>query len=343
MPITVVVGGQYGGEGKGLISSFIALKNQPTYLVKTGGPNSAHSLFWEGKRVKVRMLPTAAGMLASSTVVFPAGCLIFPKQLFKEIEEYQFKGKILIDPQAGIISEEIIHAQNQDTYYQKIGSSLTGTGYAMSERSKRRLSLAKEIKILQPYCSEVIPILHKALHNDKRILVEGCQGFGLSNYHGDYPYCSSRDNTVNALMAQLGIGPKYLDEIILVVKCFPTRNQIGEGRLSYELSEEFIQRHSHALNELGGGSYQGNDLPRRVGMFDERLFTKAIMANSPTSIALTGIDKLEKLLPLDQIKQHYHSKNIFLKKLQSLSKDSIHILSKGPAVKDVGFIKEKSF
>ena len=60
MPSMVVVGGFFGDEGKGKIISYLAIKDNPTIAVRGGaGPNAGHTIEYENKKYKVRMLPSA--------------------------------------------------------------------------------------------------------------------------------------------------------------------------------------------------------------------------------------------------------------------------------------------
>lgn len=52
MGVTIVIGGQYGGEGKGKITSHLALKDNIDYVVRCGGPNSGHTVDFRGKRYR---------------------------------------------------------------------------------------------------------------------------------------------------------------------------------------------------------------------------------------------------------------------------------------------------
>lgn len=335
MPLTFIVGGQYGGEGKGLITAAFAKHTQADILVKTGGPNSCHSYYAEGTFYRVRML-SSGFHFSQKTLVFPAGCLIYPKCLFEEIEQYQFNGAIKIDPNAGIITDELIEAQKRDNRYQTIGSTLTGTGYALAHRALRKLPLAKEIKELRPYLTDTQDYL--LFHIEKKIIVEGSQAYGLSNYHGDYPYCTSRDTTVGSLLGQLGLGHKYVDQVILVIKALPTRNENGLGSLKEELSREIIDQHQEVLIERGGGSYENGDVTRRVGLFDFDIVKKAVIANSPDCLALTGLDKLKFMIQNNEaIHEYYKSIDKFKQILCHETNCTIQMESWGQNVENVKF------
>ena len=59
MSLWVVVGGQYGGEGKGKIAAFITRQEEIDICIRCGGPNSGHSFVNdEGQVVLLRQLPT---------------------------------------------------------------------------------------------------------------------------------------------------------------------------------------------------------------------------------------------------------------------------------------------
>lgn len=349
MSLTIVAGGQYGGEGKGLISTAISRWDNVDILVKTGGPNSAHSYHFQNTPYTFRMIP-AASALGNQTIVFPAGVLIYPRQLREELEKIQFRGKILIDPKAGIIDQQHISKQKEDKFYKTSGSTFTGTGAASAARASRRLGLVQDGEIDQLFgngfhfeMADTQKFLADCYHAQKRILVEGCQGYGLSNYHGEYPYVSSRDNTVNGLMSQVGLGARYVDATVLVVKCFPTRNQAGDGSLPHEFDISFVEEHKSILGEYGGGSYSGGNRLRRVGMFDRRIINKAIRANSPDYMAITGLDKLKQLLVYPKIRTHYraHSIEEFVKEVERVFKLPVSIESHGMAVKDVRDLRKK--
>jgi len=341
MSLTVITAGQYGGEGKGLISAYLTWKEGFKWLVKTGGPNSSHSFYFKGKLYKVRMLPAGAIINPMATIVYPAGCLLYPPQLQKEIQEHQFQGRILIDRQTGIITDEVIYIQQKDPYYESVGSTLTGTGYANANRAKRRLLLAKDadeqLSII-PDLFELVDtkaLLEKAYNSKNKILIEGCQAYGLSNYHGQYPYVSSRDNTVNALMSQVGLGPKFVDRILLVIKCFPTRNRHGKGELLHELDDRFLEKAEPVLYEYGGGNYEHGDLRRRVGLFNMKLLKEAIRANTPDGLVVTGLDKVKDLMHLNEIKDWYKSPEEFLDEIEAEVNVNVVISNWGNSLESV--------
>src|SRR5882672_1706549 len=107
MSLWVVVGGQYGSEGKGKVSAFITKQEDIDICVRCGGPNSGHSFVDEqGRTFILRQLPT--GFVNGRTrLLIPAGGLIDPIVLKAEIESLNISGKrIGIDPNCFVITEE---------------------------------------------------------------------------------------------------------------------------------------------------------------------------------------------------------------------------------------------
>lgn len=285
--ITLVIGGQYGGEGKGKVSAFLAKEGNFDIVCRTGGVNSKHTAVENGKVFDLRQIPTAATVGFIGKIVYGAGSLVHIPTLF---EEMKFTGvsesQILIDPQTGILTDENIQAQRSDARYESLGSTMTGTGYATAERALRKLPVAREFPELQAMLGDVPAFLHNALITDKKILVEGHQSSGLSNYHGDYPYTSNRDSTAAALLSELGIGPRCELRIVLVIKAFPTRNH--NGRLPNEMSPAEADQLN--IIEYGGGSWGIKNNRRRVAKIDMTDIQRASSLNTPTEVALTGMD-----------------------------------------------------
>lgn len=106
MSLWVVVGGQYGSEGKGKVSAFITLREDIDICVRCGGPNSGHSLTDETGQTRIlRHLPT--GYVNPRTrLVIPAGALVDPLVLKDEIESLSMDpSRIGVDRNCFIIEQ----------------------------------------------------------------------------------------------------------------------------------------------------------------------------------------------------------------------------------------------
>ena len=91
MPVSVVVGGQFGSEGKGKVALEIARRSsEPVVAVRVGGPNSGHTAYGRGGGKHVlRQLP-AACIDRDTDVVLPAGSYIDVDVSMSEIDRLDF-------------------------------------------------------------------------------------------------------------------------------------------------------------------------------------------------------------------------------------------------------------
>src|SRR3990172_8768458 len=85
MPVTVVVGGQFGGEGKGKMTAHLCREHHFDVAVRCGGPNSGHTVTLAGQQAILRQVP-AGVVSASARLMLSAGCLIDLDVLFAETE-----------------------------------------------------------------------------------------------------------------------------------------------------------------------------------------------------------------------------------------------------------------
>ena len=236
MPSTVVIGGFFGDEGKGKIISYLALHDKPTIVVRGGaGPNAGHTIKDGDKTYKVRMLPS--GFLnKDAKVMIGPGVVVNPDVLLKEINDFGVEGRAFLDNNCGIIEQSHREQDSAGRLKEKIGSTGSGTGPANAERAMRTLKLAKEIDILKSYLVDVPLEINSALERKENVLIEGTQGTHLSLWHGTYPFVTSKDVTASGICADVGIGPKLVDDVIVVFKSYLTR--VGTGPMPGELSAE---------------------------------------------------------------------------------------------------------
>lgn len=175
----------------------------------------------------------------------------------------------------------------------KIGSTCTGTGVGVAERILRKgnVLLARDIPKLKPFLTEVSSDIMSFHLQGKRIIVEGTQGFGLSLYHSPYYPYTSRDTTAAAFLSEIGISPKAVSDIFMVVRTFPIRVGGNSGPLPNEITWDTIRMESGYPYDIQEFTTVTKRL-RRVARFDREIVEKAAIANMPTHIALMGIDYL---------------------------------------------------
>jgi len=142
---------------------------------------------------------------------------------------------------------------------------------------------------MEPYITDTIAELNRAIREGKNILLEGAQGVMLDVDFGTYPYTTSSNTISGGACTGSGIPPKCIDEVIGVVKAYTTR--VGMGPLPTELKDE-IGKH---LQERGGEFGTTTGRARRCGWLDLVVLKHSITISGVDKIALTKLDVLDGL------------------------------------------------
>ena len=328
MPSLVVIGGFFGDEGKGKIMSYLSRNDNPSIVVRGGaGPNAGHTVKDGDKVYKIRMLPSGFLNKNCKVMVGP-GVVVNPDVLLKEINEFGVSGRAFIDKNSGIIEEAHLSVASGGRLHEKIGSTGSGTGPANADRAMRTLKLAKEIESLTKFLVDVPEEVNSALDNGENVLVEGTQGTHLSLWHGTYPFVTSKDVTASGICADIGLGPKKVDEVLVVFKSYVTR--VGTGPMANELTPEQTQEKGWA--EVG--TVTGRQ--RRASEFNFELAKRSIMLNSATQL---GITKLDVLFPECTEAKTYEAltedAKSFIKNIEAELYVPVTLIGTGPAIDDI--------
>ncbi|MFC2154007.1 adenylosuccinate synthetase [Candidatus Altiarchaeota archaeon] len=357
--VSVVVGGHYGDEGKGKIVSYLALNDNPDVIARAGvGPNAGHTVYKDGKKFGLRMIPCGF-VNEKSKLVIGAGVLVEPKRFLQEVEWTDTKDRMFVDKRCSIIEEK---HKEQDTKGQakKIGTTGSGCGPANADRVLRIAKQAKDIKELKDFLLDVPEFLNKTLQEGGDILLEASQGFGLSLYYGNYPYVTSKDTTSSTACADVGIGPTTVKEVIIVFKAYMSR--VGEDPYVHYLTNEEIEGDpvwekvlerakaedlpgkndneiiAAYLKELG--TVTGR--PRKIGKFDFELAKYSSTLNGATQVAVTCIDKLfPESLGAKSYGDLGQDAQDFLDNIESQLQRKITLISTGPEPQDIVDLRSK--
>lgn len=300
MSVTVVVGGQYGSEGKGKVACELARRQGASVAVRVGGSNSGHTVIDpKGKKWRFQHLPTAA-ILPDVLCVLPTGAYIDVELLLGEIAETNLPAdRLLIDAHAVLITDRERAEEAEGGLRASIGSTASGTGTAVLRRLRRdgTVRFANSDPRLAPYIPAlpVAKTLRTRLARRERVIIEGTQGFGLSPLHSrEYPNVTSRDTTAAAFVAEAGLSPLDVDDVTLVIRSHPIRVGGNSGNLRYEIDWDTVTRESGSTRPLMERTTVTNTI-RRIARFDPQVVIAAIEANAPTRIVMNHLDYVDCL------------------------------------------------
>jgi adenylosuccinate synthase len=294
--VDVLIGGQYGSEGKGQVANYLASGYK--YLLRVGGPNAGHKVY-EGKNRSFvyHSLPSGTRTSTAGIIIGP-GATLHPEEFLKEAKSCGLKpGRLFVDPQAMIITAQDI--ENEKSLVKSIGSTGRGVGFATARRITGRsgkVEFAKDIPDLEPFIKSTHDILEEAYSSGDRVLLEGTQGTGLSLYHGKYPYVTSRDTSVAGCISEAGVSPSRVRKVIMVCRTYPIRVQSPEGGTSGDIGQEITLKEISVRSGISFKELKRTEKTsttnreRRIAEFDWALLKFAASLNAPTDIALTFVD-----------------------------------------------------
>lgn len=295
--LTVVVGGQYGSEGKGAIAGYLCTPDQfgAGVAVRVAGPNAGHSAvgFKDGKKWALRQIPVAAVTNPDAELLIAAGSEVDPLVLAREVTDldaagYNVSSRLQVDPEATIIEPAHQRTETQNELTERIGSTGKGIGAARSER------IWRTARTVSDWCRTNVhdwdasvstaTVAQRALHNRRNVLIEGTQGYGLGLHAGFYPFCTSSDCRAIDFLAMAGLSPWSASiaamEVWVVCRAYPIRVAGNSGPLKNETTWEELglpEERTTVTQKI-----------RRVGQWDGRLVREAIVANGG-SMAMTNV------------------------------------------------------
>lgn len=153
---------------------------------------------------------------------------------------------------------------------------------------KEFLAFAEE---LRPYVADTGVVLDEIFSAGKNVLFEGAQATFLDIDHGTYPYVTSSNPTAGNASTGSGIGPRYIDHVVGVVKAYTTR--VGEGPFVTELLDSVAP--AIRLRETGHEYGTVTGRPRRCGWLDAFMLKYSARLNSLDYLAVTRLDILDKM------------------------------------------------
>src|SRR5438105_5757894 len=140
--VVIVVGGQWGDEGKGKVIDFLAEKAQMVVRPQ-GGNNAGHTVITEDGEFKFQLIPSGI-LYDSCTCVIGAGVVVDPRVLIKEIEQLRERGR---EPANLVVSERAHMVMSYHPIFDRLeeeargddrlGTTWRGIGPAYSDKVRR--------------------------------------------------------------------------------------------------------------------------------------------------------------------------------------------------------------
>lgn len=296
--VDVLVGGQYGSEGKGNICAHLA--QDYDVLMRVGGPNAGHKVKYP--EYKYVQLPSGTQSNPDAMVLIGAGATIRISQILKEIADCSLSpSRIVIDEQAMIIEDSDIAFEEKTL--DVIASTKQGVGAATARKILGRdgeahlgakVRLAKHHPDLKSYIGSVGRKLEDAYAAGQRVMLEGTQGTGLSLHHASYPNVTSRETTASGCLADAGIAPNRVRRIVMVTRTYPIRVGGTSGPMDLPIDASVIAQRSGLpliqIEKTEVGTISGTK--RRMAEFDWEQLRRSAVLNGATDIALTFADYL---------------------------------------------------
>jgi adenylosuccinate synthase len=316
VPGTVVVGAQWGDEGKGKITDLLAEKADVVARFQ-GGNNAGHTIVRDGEEFKLHLIPSGI-LYEAKTCVIGNGVVIDPHILFGELEALRARGiggdNLRVSGNAHLIMPYhlLLDGANEHQLGKfKIGTTGRGIGPCYVDKytrigirvqEKNFLLQHYDIGVLdpdqvtdellgyrermEPFICDASLLVNNALDQDKHVLFEGAQGALLDIDFGTYPFVTSSNPISGAACTGLGVGPTRIDHVIGVAKTYTTR--VGEGPFPTELFDET----GVAMRDVGHefGTTTGRE--RRCGWLDLVALRYAVRLSGITHLALTKLDVL---------------------------------------------------
>lgn len=296
--VTVVVGAQFGSEGKGAICGHLGYSmGARDVAIRVAGPNAGHTVIHRPSdtEVKLRCLPVAAVTSPDCQLHIAAGSEIDMEVLFDEIAMVRRATGIDPTPRLSIHpSATILRPKHQEVeaavgLTSLIGSTGKGIGAARADRIMRQADTVESIQQLAYFIGDPGPF---DLFDRGDVVIEGTQGYGLGLHTTNYPQVTSSDCRAIDFLAMAGISPWAPQitqlEVILVARVYPIRVAGNSGPLHGETTWAELglpEERTTVTNNV-----------RRVGKWDQELVEEAIQANGGgnfhpnVTLALTMLD-----------------------------------------------------
>ena len=370
--VTVVLDSQAGSCGKGKFIGYLAGKDNANIAINNFMSNAGHTYVTEDDtKIMTQHLPTSIINPNTSLVIGP-GAAITPSILFKEIMNYaDILGdrKVIINQRAVVIKQEHMDTERRVL---RSGSTFKGCGASQADKVMRQAELFgswynrlgeentgftdEELTFIKEHIAvmDTMTYINDAIDNGDYVIVEGSQGCDLDiNYGLDYPNTTSRQCHAGQLLADCGISPRLVSDIIMIMRPYPIRisnttnlknedgsplvTSSGEYDGAEEITWDIIRERCGAPADIEFGEMTTvTKKMRRVFEMNWDRLQYVAKLNRPTYIALNFVQYID----WKAYKCHEYSKLPqkvldFIKQVEDITGVKVGLIGTGPNNDDI--------
>ena len=317
----VVIGAQWGDEGKGKIVDLLTEKAGAVVRYQ-GGHNAGHTLVIDGKKTVLHLIP--AGILHEGVqsyigngVVLCLRALILPSHSALDQAREAARGANKIGTtgrgigpayedkiaRRGLRLADLMHPETfrerlrelMDFHNFQLEHYYHAAPVSYDDVAAEWLAYAARVR---PLITDVTLAAYRHREAGDHIIFEGAQGAMLDIDHGTYPFVTSSSTAAGGAATGSGVGPRHLDYILGIAKAYSTR--VGGGPFPTELLDATGKHLAEVGHEYGATTGRA----RRCGWIDLPALRRAIYNSSISGLCLTKLDVLDAL-PQIQVCTHY--------------------------------------
>ena len=308
----VVIGAQWGDEGKGKIVDFLAEKAD-VVLRYSGGANAGHTVVIGDQTYKLHLIPSGV-LTPGKRAVLGSAMVVDLEKLFEELDGLEtqgisWRGRVLLSDRAHLVLPRYreMDKERDAGRPNPLGTTGRGIGVTYALKAYREgLRVAdlwdpdiwntlsgEDRAVLEPYrerLQDMVVDVSRLMHESREgnVLFEGAQGTLLDLDLGTYPFVSSGISCAAGAAIGGGLGPQAIDRVIGVFKAYSTR--VGNGPLPSEFREERDGDLGSLIREIGREYGVTTGRPRRCGYLDLVSLRYACRSNSLDCLCLTHLD-----------------------------------------------------
>src|SRR5207302_266250 len=232
MPGIVIVGAQWGDEGKGKVTDLLA-EHVDAVVRFQGGNNAGHTIVRDGREWKLHLIP--------SGIRYPGKRCVIGIRVQDLLDEKILKKKIVAAMEPKRLS---LRPFERDP------------ALDLHTMTEEYLTYGHR---LEQHIADTAKLMWDLLEDGRTVIFEGAQGAMLDIDHGTYPFVTSSNPLSGAACVGAGVGPKSIDEVWGVAKAYTTR--VGAGPFPSELHDHMGEE----IRKRGGEFGTTTGRPRRIG------------------------------------------------------------------------------